>query len=309
MGDPAGAARLYTAHLAHSDFETLEPEEGSQEGCQEGSHDVTMMSHKSCLSTGLCPDFLRSYVHNNPWGRCLGRMPLKKNFSSASLHVDFITMVWWCGSTGLRIPQVSTGETRLAWEIQGGLSVTWYWIVEGHCDILLYFWYPEWPPEKVIQLSFSRDAKNTCVAMQFIPQPEKKLLADLLGNFLLCGASCHTFDWWLWALIILKCFDWGSNGICSIVDEIHGIFSSGFSGDWSFSKTWLLHTTSPLVKIITNGDGKKLNWWNCRRTFIECFEMKSLLRSPTGFHWELEFVLRCFVLESCTPSCDFKPLK
>ena len=117
--------------------------------------------------------FTRSYVHNNPWGRCLGRMPLKKNFSSASLHVDFITMVWWCGSTGPRIPQVSTGETRLAWEIQGGLSVTWYWIVEGHCDILLYFWHPEWPPEKVIQLSFSRDVKNTCVAMQFTPQPEK----------------------------------------------------------------------------------------------------------------------------------------
>ena len=174
MGDPAGAARLYTAHLAHSDFETLEPEEGSQEG----SHDVTMMS-QWCHPNHVCPlgcpliFFTRSYVHNNPWGRCLGRMPLKKNFSSASLHVDFITMVWWCGSTGPRIPQVSTGETRLAWEIQGGLSVTWYWIVEGHCDILLYFWHPEWPPEKVIQLSFSRDVKNTCVAMQFTPQPEK----------------------------------------------------------------------------------------------------------------------------------------
>ena len=62
MGDPAGAARLYTAHLAHSDFETLEPEEGCQEGCQEGSHDVTMMSPKSCLSTGLSPDFLHPVV-------------------------------------------------------------------------------------------------------------------------------------------------------------------------------------------------------------------------------------------------------
>ena len=223
--------------------------------------DVTMMSMMSMMSpkSWRCPlgyvlIFTRS-VHN-PGGRCLGRMPLKKNFSSAS-HVDFITMVW-CGSTGPRIhriPQVSTGETRLAWEIQGGFSVTWYWIVKGHSSIFLA---PRMAARKGDPIFLnSRDAKNTCVALccyAVHTTARKKPLADLLGNFLLCGASCHTFDWWLWALIILKCFDWGSDGICSIVDEIHGIYSSGFSGDWSFSKTWLLHTTS-----LSKNNHKR--WW------------------------------------------------
>lgn len=69
---------------------------------REVKRDVTMMSMMSPKSwrcpLGCVLIFTRS-VHN-PGGWCLGRMPLKKNFSSASLHVDFITMVWWCGSTG-----------------------------------------------------------------------------------------------------------------------------------------------------------------------------------------------------------------
>ena len=113
--------------------------------CKGMSRRMSQWSHKSCMSNWLCPNFLYSYFNNNPWAQCpqcpqspLGRMPLKKNLSSASLHVDFISMVWIYRTPGPRIPEVSTGETRLTSGIQGGLSVAWQWHLE-------------WPPKKVIQ--------------------------------------------------------------------------------------------------------------------------------------------------------------
>ena len=76
MGDPADAARLYTAHLAHSDFETLEPGDGwrlleTVEGCQEGFHNVAMITHKSCLSTYVTQPMREvSTAFRVHWGGC-----------------------------------------------------------------------------------------------------------------------------------------------------------------------------------------------------------------------------------------------
>ena len=96
--------------------------------------------------------------------------------------------------------------------------------------------------------------KLWCIVLAFIPQPPKKpLVADLLGNFLLRGASCHTFDLMAMVLTVLKVLNEDLMGFATALMTPWDLFIA----PWLVGLFWKHDYFILEVKRITNGVGKR----------------------------------------------------